>query len=168
MEINNNVAQTAYTPAPTAQTHTSPQKPAEEAAASAIVSDDAAVYEASGTSSKKGPANASEVRRIMEETNRQTESLRELIIKMFNRQAEKNGQANGGGAFLRPGEMVDIDPETRAKAQEDIAEGGYYSVESTATRIFGSPNIRQPTRLCRGTGRTGDGTSFAKPRVLPY
>jgi hypothetical protein len=71
---------------------------------------------------------------MINEANRQTESMRDLIIRMFNRQAERNGLANGES--LNPNEMIDIDPETREWAQAEIAEGGYYSVENTADRIF--------------------------------
>ena len=102
----------------------------------AVATNEAGVYEPSGGSDKESKISSADIRRMMDETNKQTESLRELILKMFNRQAEKNGIANGTMPFLEPDEMIEIDPETRAKAQEDIAEGGYYSVEKTGDRIF--------------------------------
>jgi len=123
------------TPATTATPVPKASEP-EQQAASGVQSNEAAVYEPSSQSEERPKVNAADIRRMIDETNRQTESLRELILKMFNNQAEKNGLANGTAPFLNPGEMIDIDPETRAKAQEDIAEGGYYSVENTGDRIF--------------------------------
>ena len=136
MVISNVSASNAAYTAPNATAESSPKNLESEQAAPAIVTNEAGIYEPGEKSAEHSKVSASDIRRMLDETNRQTESLRELILKMFNRQAEKNGLANGTEPFLNPGEMIDIDPETRAKAQEDIAEGGYYSVEKTGDRIF--------------------------------
>ena len=132
MEINNTHASKTTYPAsnaPATGSKTTPPAPADD-------KNDAAVYEPGEKTVEKPNLSASDIQRMIDETNRQTESLRELILKMFNNQAEKNGLAKGTEPFLDPDELIDIDPETRAKAQEDIAEGGYYSVENTGDRIF--------------------------------
>jgi len=132
MEINNYLASNATYSA----TNTTASDPKAAEPTPAANSNEAAVYEPSGKSGEKSNVSASDIKRMIDETNRQTDSLRELILKMFNRQAEKNGLAKGTEPFLDPDEMIDIDPETRAKAQADIAEGGYFSVENTGDRIF--------------------------------
>jgi len=132
MEITNVSAPNATYSAPST---TAPAVNADEPVLAAN-SNEAAVYEPSVKTGAESKVSAADIKRMIDETNRQTESLRELILKMFNRQAEKNGIAQGSEPFLDPFEMIEIDDLTRAKAQEDIAEGGYYSVENTGDRIF--------------------------------
>jgi hypothetical protein len=74
--------------------------------------------------------------------NQQVENFRRLFESLINKQGQKAGTADGWQNIKRPqtdiwgGEMVEIDAETRAAAQKEISEGGYYSVEETAKRIL--------------------------------
>jgi ribosome modulation factor len=78
------------------------------------------------------------VKMMWAEHDQQMESFRRLIETLLNKQGETAGAAEGWRSFSNPfsGEMVEIDAETRAAAQEAIGEGGYYSVEETAKRIL--------------------------------
>ena len=140
MDINNvatinstytSAAPAAAQSAPAAQPENTPPAPT-----SGSSNEPAGVYEPSGQTAAKHQPNAAELRRMADEVLRQTESLREMVLRLFSRQAERNGIANGTAPFLREDEMIDIDPATRLWAQQEIAEGGYFSVENTGDRIF--------------------------------
>lgn len=61
--------------------------------------------------------------------------LMQLVQKMMSQQTNAYGQANDIWRFLASGEYT-VDPATKAQAQADIAEDGYYGVEQTSARIF--------------------------------
>jgi len=74
--------------------------------------------------------NVSDLNAILEQHNRQVQSFREMIQRLLNQQA---GTAN----IVINGEvMVEIDAATRAQAQADIAEDGYFGVAQTSERIL--------------------------------
>ncbi len=58
-----------------------------------------------------------------------------LVTEMMNKQAGAFGKANNIWEFLASGEF-EVDPETRAQAQEDISEDGYWGVKQTSQRLF--------------------------------
>lgn len=60
------------------------------------------------------------------EAEKQTQQLRDIVEKLIMQQGEK---------FQESG-MIEIDSETRLKAQEDISENGYWGVDQTSKRIF--------------------------------
>ena len=66
--------------------------------------------------------------------NRQSQ-LVSMVQKMMSQQANAYGQANDIWKFLASGKAK-VDPATRAQAQADIAEDGYYGVKQTASRLF--------------------------------
>jgi len=59
------------------------------------------------------------------------DSFRRMVETLLNQQAERQGLAQGWS--LRDIEITD---EMRAEAQEMLDEGGYFSVEETASRIL--------------------------------
>jgi len=113
---------------------------------------EAAVYEKSDdvTVSKNNAADPERVRSLIAESRRQTEAFQKMIERLLQKQRETAQKAGngiysliGGGttdleSLLGTGadNMVEIDDETRAAAQEAIGEDGYYGVKKTSGRIL--------------------------------
>lgn len=64
-----------------------------------------------------------------------TSQLQSLVEKMFAKQGQTLANADDMWKFLASGEY-EVDPETKAQAQKDIAEDGYWGVEQTSERII--------------------------------
>ncbi len=98
----------------------------------------AAVYEKSepapDTSKKTYTRDQVTVDRLKAEADRRTQSLRELVQKLLLKQGETYTDATDIYQLLREGK-VQVDDETRAQAQKDIAEDGYWGVEQTSNRL---------------------------------
>ena len=62
------------------------------------------------------------------------EQLTDLVKNMMSKQAATFGQATDIWKFLAKGNYT-VDAETKAKAQKDIADDGYWGVEQTSDRI---------------------------------
>lgn len=73
-----------------------------------------------------------------DQANRQ-QQLIDIVGKMMTGQATAFAQATGDTdsiwKFLASGEYT-VDAETKAQAQKDIAEDGYYGVKQTSQRLF--------------------------------
>ncbi len=98
----------------------------------------AAVYEPSGQTAetvKTYKPDTALVDKLKAEADARTESLRNLVEKLLGQQATKYGEATDIWSFLKDGEY-EVDPETKAQAQADIAEDGYWGVEKTSDRIL--------------------------------
>ena len=67
------------------------------------------------------------------------QNLVSLVTKMMNKQAKTSAIANDDSdsiwRFLAEGNFT-VDPETKAQAQEDISENGYWGVSQTSQRLF--------------------------------
>lgn len=59
--------------------------------------------------------------------------LRQMVEELLTSQGKAFKRAN---LKATEGEMVEITPEMRAEAQKNISEGGAFSVENTANRLF--------------------------------
>lgn len=96
----------------------------------------AAVYEKSETTSKNKiyKRDSATIDRLVEEANKRTQSLRDLVQKMLMKQGQTFDESTDIYSLLREGK-VEVDPETRAQAQKDIAEDGYWGVEQTSDRL---------------------------------
>jgi hypothetical protein len=102
----------------------------------------AAVYEASAKTDKTYKPDMNRVKELMAESERQVDAFKKLVEGLLKKQANAFQLADGW--FEGKGDMplkdiiasLDVDDATRAQAQKDIAEGGYYSVEETAKRIL--------------------------------
>jgi hypothetical protein len=113
--------------------------------AAAAKEDEKDVYEKSTEKTYKPDYN--KVREMIKESEAQVEGFRRLVEGLLNKQAQKNGLANGNvnkpnganpwaGTRWENDTMIEIDDETRLAAQKDIEEGGYYSVGETAKRLL--------------------------------
>ena len=60
--------------------------------------------------------------------------LQSIVLRTINKQTETYGQANGIWSILSKGDFT-VDAATKAQAQADIAEDGYWGVEATSSRI---------------------------------
>lgn len=96
------------------------------------------VYEksdASASAAKTTYANPALVAQMRDDAERRTAQLQSLVEKLITQQSGTFDKANNIWDMLRKGE-VEVDPETRAQAQKDIAEDGYWGVKQTSDRII--------------------------------
>ena len=100
--------------------------------------DPAAVYEKSEEPAAKNKTYKRDdltVERMIAEAEKRTKQLRDLVQKLLNKQGETFEEATDIYSLLREGKL-EVDPETRAQAQKDIAEDGYWGVEQTSERML--------------------------------
>jgi hypothetical protein len=98
----------------------------------------AVVYEKSDrstTEKKVYKTDTATIERLKAEADQRYQSLRDLVEKMLVKQGKTFSDATDIYALLRAGK-VEIDPETSAKAKEDVAEDGYWGVEKTSERML--------------------------------
>jgi hypothetical protein len=72
--------------------------------------------------------------RLIAEADKRAQSLRDLVEKMLLKQGQTVTKATDIYALLREGKL-EVDPETSAQAQKDIAEDGYWGVDQTSERM---------------------------------
>lgn len=120
-------------------------KEAEKSASKAAT--DGVVYEPSETAKKAAEKAAEEKKTDKLEKNQalkaqlQADSearmaqLQSIVLRTINKQTETYGQANGIWSILSSGNFT-VDAATKAQAQADIAEDGYWGVEATSNRII--------------------------------
>ncbi|AFL99861.1 MULTISPECIES: hypothetical protein [Desulfitobacterium] len=117
----------------------SPTQPGQEAGKLPVDSA-AAVYEPgnSGTDNTLGKTYSQDtetIARLKAEVDRRTENLRSLVEQLLLKQGYKFNDATDIYQLLREGK-VEVDPETAAKAREEISEDGYWGVKQTSERVF--------------------------------
>jgi len=115
------------------------QKPEDVAQSEQTNADNAAaVYEKSeqpADDKKVYKQDTATIERLKSEAERRNQSLRDLVEKLLLEQGHAVDDSTDIYALLREGK-VDVDPETRAQAQKDVAEDGYWGVEQTSDRIL--------------------------------
>lgn len=104
-----------------------------------------AVYDKSSSDNSKKPYSinkmsseerASLVKQLEADQEARQSQLLELVNKTISKQGNAFAQANDDfWKFLAKGDFT-VDAATKAQAQKDIAEDGYWGVEKTAQRIF--------------------------------
>lgn len=78
------------------------------------------------------------VKQMKEDMANREQQLVNLVKQMIGKQGSTFGKAEGDSSiwkFLASGNFT-VDAETKAQAQADIAEDGYWGVEQTSQRIF--------------------------------
>ena len=106
------------------------------------------VYEKSDSESTKKPTysinkmsssdRAALVQQLKQDQENRQQSLISLVQDMMNGQAKSYSQATGDDSiwkFLASGNFT-VDAATRAQAQADIADDGYWGVSQTSQRLF--------------------------------
>lgn len=110
------------------------------AANSAASETSGVVYEpsAEGTAAaakKTYKQDANLIAKLKADAEARTAQLRSLVEQMMGKQATTYGNANDIWKFLASGNF-EVDPATKAQAQADIAEDGYWGVNQTSQRIL--------------------------------
>ena len=75
------------------------------------------------------------INKLKADADARTQQLRSLVEQLMTKQATTYGNATDIWSFLRSGEYT-VDPATKAQAQADIAEDGYWGVNQTSDRII--------------------------------
>jgi len=75
------------------------------------------------------------IAKLKADADARTAQLRSLVQQLMGGQATAYGKANDIWSFLREGNFT-VDPATKAQAQADIAEDGYWGVNQTSQRIL--------------------------------
>lgn len=110
----------------------------------------AAVYEGSTKNPTKTTykQDTATVEKLKADAEARTAQLKSLVEKMMTKQGQTIGTADDMWKFLASGKFT-VDAATKAQAQKDIAEDGYWGVEQTSDRIIdfakaltgGDPNL---------------------------
>lgn len=95
------------------------------------------VYEPSssattGTVSKKPDANL--VAKLKADSDARISQMKSLVEQMISKQGQTLGKTDSIWSFLASGNFT-VDAATKAQAQKDIADDGYWGVEQTSSRI---------------------------------
>ncbi|MBR4760315.1 MAG: hypothetical protein IK078_09245 [Lachnospiraceae bacterium] len=75
------------------------------------------------------------VAQLKEANEARIQQMTDLVHQMITGQGKALGQADSIWSFLAKGDFT-VDPATKAQAEKDIAEDGYWGVEQTSQRIF--------------------------------
>ncbi len=89
---------------------------------------------ASGKSEKVYRQNTALVNKLKADSDARISQMKSLVEQMISKQGKTLGQADSIWSFLASGDFT-VDPATKAQAQKDIAEDGYWGVEQTSSRI---------------------------------
>lgn len=116
------------------------EKTSAEEATTKTTEDTGVIYEHStdtNTSSTKKTykPDTALINKLKADADARTSQLRSLVEQMMGKQATTSGNANDIWSFLRSGNYT-VDPATKAQAQADIAEDGYWGVSQTSDRII--------------------------------
>ncbi len=113
---------------------------AEKTTATSTTEDTGVVYEPSTEATtdsvkKTYTQDTNLINKLKADAEAKTAQLRSLVEQMMGKQATAYGQANDIWQFIREGNYT-VDPATKAQAQADIAEDGYWGVNQTSDRII--------------------------------
>lgn len=140
MDVNNVTASVnAYQSYDVAQTSKSAAKdPAKETAKTA--EEAAAVYEKTEAAASEKPAktykpDTEKVQQMLKANEDKVNSFKSMIQKMFSQQAKTSSIADDMWQMLAKGDFT-VDAATKAQAQADISEDGYWGVKQTSGRIL--------------------------------
>lgn len=116
------------------------EKTTAEDAAVKTTGDTGVIYEPSTeaitTSAKKTyTPDTNLINKLKADADARTQQLRSLVEQLMTKQATAYGNATDIWSFLRSGNYT-VDPATKAQAQADIAEDGYWGVNQTSDRII--------------------------------
>ena len=112
----------------------------QKAAANNTTNESGVVYEPSkqtAPAKKTYTQNTTLVNQLKADAEARTAQLRSLVEKLMQGQGNAIGTADDTSiwSFLRTGNFT-VDAATKAQAQADIAEDGYWGVEQTSSRIL--------------------------------
>lgn len=114
----------------TAEKTESKEKAAESAGAVYEASEEA---KSSASTKKTYTPDANLVAKLKADAEQRTQQLQSIVEQLLTKQGRTYNTANGLKSIY---ESLNVDPATRAQAQKDIAEDGYWGVNQTSDRIF--------------------------------
>lgn len=118
----------------------SSEKTSSESKETTAAAESGAVYEpsketATAKEAKIYKPNTELVNKLKADAEARTSQLRSLVEQMISKQGNAYGAANDIWKFLASGSFT-VDAATKAQAQADIAEDGYWGVNQTSDRII--------------------------------
>lgn len=127
--------QTAYAGYPVSSQKTSSENTSPKT--TDVTEESGVVYEPSKETktTKKYKPDAAMIQKLKADADARTAQLRSIVEQLMTKQSNAYGQANDIWSFLANGNYT-VDPATKAQAQADIAEDGYWGVEQTSQRII--------------------------------
>ena len=128
----------AYSTYAASNTKTSSAAKTETTAATYAQESAGVIYEPSAegiAAAKKYTPDTNLINKLKADADARTAQLRSLVEQMMSKQANTYGNATDIWSFLRSGNYT-VDPATKAQAQADIAEDGYWGVNQTSQRIL--------------------------------
>jgi len=119
---------------------TAAKKVSDEKTSAAKATDNGVVYEPSSdtkatSANKTYKPDLNLVNKLKADADQRTSQLRSLVEQLMTQQADTYNKANDIWSFLRNGNFT-VDPATKAQAQKDISEDGYWGVKQTSDRII--------------------------------
>lgn len=139
MSVNGITSATdAYSTYVASSTKTGPAAKKEPQAASSAKESAGVIYEPSAEGVAKAKTykpDTNMIAKLKADADARTAQLRSLVQQLMGNQATAYGKANDIWSFLREGNFT-VDPATKAQAQADIAEDGYWGVNQTSQRIL--------------------------------
>lgn len=133
--VTSSQASAAYSYNPTTESTA-----AEKTSSTQKTEETGAVYEPSkesktSSAKKTYTPNTNLINKLKADADARTSQLRSLVEQLMGKQANTYGTANNMWQFLKSGNYT-VDAATRAQAQADIAENGYWGVNQTSDRII--------------------------------
>lgn len=139
MSVNgiSGVGKNAYETLPVTQAENT--KPAEETKDSNEKGENGVVYEPSKDSAnipvKKYVQNTEMINKMKADAEEHTKQLQNIVQQLMTKQGQTFSVANDMWQFLASGKF-EVDEATKAQAQEDVSEDGYWGVKQTSGRIL--------------------------------
>ncbi len=96
------------------------------------------VYEASknsASSAKTYTQNTDLVNKLKADAEAHTRQLQSIVEQLMTKQGQTYNTANGIWSFLASGDFT-VDAATKAQAEKDVSEDGYWGVKQTSDRII--------------------------------
>ncbi|MBQ2936570.1 MAG: hypothetical protein IJD96_10100 [Lachnospiraceae bacterium] len=126
-------------PAASKAENTSAETTAQKAETS-VAEANGVVYEPSaeatnGTATKKYKPDAELIAKLKADSDARTAQFKSLVEQLLTKQGKTFNTANDIWSILSSGDFT-VDPATKAQAQADIAEDGYWGVKQTSQRIL--------------------------------
>lgn len=131
------VGSNAYETLPVTQAENT--KPAEETKDSNEKGESGVVYEPSKDSAnipvKKYVQNTEMINKLKADSEAHTKQLQNIVEQLMTKQGQTFSIANDMWKFLASGNF-EVDAATKAQAQQDVSEDGYWGVKQTSNRIL--------------------------------
>lgn len=130
-------AYTNYNASSTQETKAAEQteKKTSQETTSGVVYEKSAAKESTSTTKTTKKSNSAVVAQMKADAEARTNQMRQLVQQLMTKQGQTYGKANDMWSFLAGGNFT-VDAATKAQAQADIADDGYWGVNQTSDRII--------------------------------